>query len=53
VIGSILYYTRTINLTVLMGLSTITSQQAKGTEHTMPKTKQILNYLATHPDATV
>ncbi len=53
VIGSILYYARAINLTVLMALSTIASKQAKGTENTMTKTKQLLDYLATHPDATV
>jgi hypothetical protein len=51
--GSILYYARTINLTVLMALSTIASKQAKGTENTMTKTKQLLDYLATHPNATV
>jgi hypothetical protein len=53
VIGSILYYARTVNLTVLMALSTIASKQAKGTEKTMAKTKQLLDYLTMHPDATV
>jgi hypothetical protein len=53
VIGSILYYARAVNLTVLMALSTIASEQAKGTESTMEKTKQLLDYLATHPDATI
>ncbi len=52
-IGNILYYTRAFNLTVLMALSTIASKQANGTENTMLKTKQILDYLATHPAATV
>ena len=53
VIGSILYYVRAVDLTVFMVLSTITSEQAHGTENTMRKTKQILDYLATHSDATV
>jgi hypothetical protein len=53
IIGSILYYARTVNLTVLMALSTIASKQSKGTEHTMTKTKQLLDYLATHPNAMV
>jgi hypothetical protein len=53
IIGSILYYARAVNLTVLTALSTIASKQLKGTEHTMTKTKQLLDYLATHPDATV
>ena len=53
VIGSILYYVRAVDLTVLMVLSTITSEQAHGTENTIRKTKQILDYLATHTDATI
>ena len=53
VIGSILYYAHTIDLTVLMELSTIASKQAKGTENTMLKTNQLLNNLVIDPDATV
>jgi hypothetical protein len=53
VIGSILYYARAVDLTVLIALSTIASKQSKGTEITMTKTKQLLDYLVTHPDATV
>ena len=52
-IRSILYYARAINLTVMMALSTIASKQAHGTENTMKKYKQLLDYLATHLDATV
>ena len=40
-------------MTVLMALSTIASEQTKGTEQTMNKALQVLNYLATHPDATI
>jgi hypothetical protein len=32
IVGSILYYTRAVDLTVLMALSTIVSKQTKGTE---------------------
>jgi hypothetical protein len=53
VIGSILYYAHAIDLTVLMALSTIASKQAHSTKNTMQKIKQLLNYLATHLDATV
>jgi hypothetical protein len=53
VIGSIQYYARAFNLTVLMALSTIASKQTKGTENTTTKTKQLLDYLAKHPDTTV
>ncbi len=53
VIGSILYYVHAIDLTVLMALSTTASKQAHGTKNTMQKNKQLLDYLATHSDATV
>jgi hypothetical protein len=36
-----------------MALSTITGKQAKGTKSTMKKCKQLLDYLATHPNVTV
>ena len=42
-----------VDLTYLMALSTIASKQTKGTENTMLKTKQLLDYLATHSNATV
>jgi hypothetical protein len=42
-----------VDMTVLMALSTIASEQTKGTEHTMEKVQQLLDYLATHPDAKV
>jgi hypothetical protein len=53
VIGSILYYPRAIDLMILMALSTIASKQANGMENMMLKTKQLLDYLATHPAATM
>ena len=53
VIRNILYYALAVDLTVLMALSTIASKQSKGTENTMLKTKQLLDYLATNPDTTV
>jgi hypothetical protein len=53
IIGSILYYARAVNSTVLMALSSIASKQTKGTTNTMDKAKQLLDYLATHQDATI
>jgi hypothetical protein len=53
IVGSILYYARAVDMRVLMVLSTITSKQTKGTERTMEKALQVLDYLVTHPDATV
>ena len=53
VIGSILYYARAVDITVLMALSSIAIEQSKGTTNTMEKAKQLLDYLATNPDATI
>jgi hypothetical protein len=53
IIGSILYYARAVDITVLMALSLIASKQTRGTTNTIAKAKQLLDYLATHPDATI
>jgi hypothetical protein len=53
VIGSILYYARAVDITVLMALSSIAIKQSKGTTSTMMKAKQLLDYLVTYPDATI
>jgi hypothetical protein len=53
IVGSILYYARTVDMTVLMALSTIASKQTTGTAHTMENALQVLDYLATHPNATM
>ncbi len=36
-----------------MALSSIASEQTRGTMNTMAKAKQLLDYLATHPNATI
>jgi hypothetical protein len=46
VIGSILYYARAVDITVLMALSSIAIEQANGTTSTMAKAKQLLDYLS-------
>jgi hypothetical protein len=53
IVGSILYYARAVDMTVLMALSSIASEQTKGTECTLEKAYQVLDYLASHPDAVV
>ncbi len=53
IVGSILYYARAVDMTVLMALGTIASKQTTGTAHTMENALQVLDYLATHPNATV
>ena len=44
---------RQLDMTVLMALSTIASKQMKGTEQTMEKALQVLDYLTTHPNAMI
>ena len=49
IVGSILYYARAVDITVLMAISSIASKQTPGKTNTMAKAKQLLDYLATHP----
>jgi hypothetical protein len=51
--GSALYYARALGPTVLMPLNDIATEQTKATEKTQAATNQLLDYLATHPDATI
>jgi hypothetical protein len=51
--GSVLYYTRAVDPTVLMPLNDISTEQTKATAKTQATTNQMLDYLATHPDATI
>lgn len=53
IVGAILYYARCVDLTLLMTLSTIAHEQCKATKKTELSVKQLLDYCATHPDATV
>jgi hypothetical protein len=53
VTGSVLYYARAVDPTVLMPLNDISTEQTKATEKTQAATNQMLDYLATHPDATI
>ena len=54
VTGTLLYYARAINPTILPALSTIATEQAKSTQKTMKNVKQLLDYkpigpVALHP----
>jgi hypothetical protein len=53
VTGSVLYYARAVDPTVLMPLNDIATEQTKATEKTQAATNQLLDYLATHLDATI
>jgi hypothetical protein len=51
--GSVLYYARAVDPTVLMPLNDIATEQTKATEKTQAATNQLLDYLATQPDANI
>eukprot|EP00957_Ditylum_brightwellii_P173101 13178465-Ditylum_brightwellii.AAC.1 len=51
ILGTLLYYVRVVDSTLLMGLIALASQQATATEETAKAVVMILNYCATYPDA--
>jgi hypothetical protein len=53
VTGSIFYYARAVDPTVLMPLNDIATEQTKATEKTQAATNQLLDYLETRLDATI
>ena len=53
ILGTLLYYARAVDSTMLTAIGTLASQQAKATQDTMIGLTQLLNYCATHPNATI
>ena len=53
VVGTLLYYARAVDSTILTSLSSIATEQAKPTKETMKKVKQLLDYCATQEDAVI
>jgi hypothetical protein len=53
VLGTLLFYARAIDSTLLTAIGELATEQSGGTTTTMEKLAQLLNYCATHPDATV
>jgi hypothetical protein len=51
--GTLLFYVRAVDPTMLIPLSTIATAQSIATQHIIHATNQILDYCATHPDATI
>ena len=49
IVGALLYYARAVDNKLLVGLSTIGSQQASAPQHTNEAIGQILFYCATYP----
>ena len=52
-VGTILYYARSVDTTALMALSQLGSEQSVATEKTLADAEHLLDYLATHPNATI
>jgi hypothetical protein len=53
IIGILLYYRRAINNTILVALGSLAAAQTKGTLATSKAAIHLLNYAASHPNATV
>ena len=53
VLGTLLYYARAIDCTMLPALGTLATQQATPTMATLTAITQLLNYCATNPEATL
>jgi hypothetical protein len=53
VVGALMYYARAVDPTLMAAISSLASQQATSTEDTATKLLQLLNYCATHPNATL
>jgi hypothetical protein len=51
--GSVLYYARAVDPTVLMPIKDIATEHTEATAKTQAATNQLLDYLSTHPDATI
>jgi hypothetical protein len=51
VVGTLLYSSRAVDATILVALSSLGSLQSTPTEDTMHRTRHLLDYVATHPDA--
>ena len=53
IVSSILYYARAVDMTVLVALSSIASEQMRATEKTQKRCVQLLDYLASNSEAKV
>ena len=53
VLGTLLFCARIIDSMLLTAIGELATEQSLGTKTTMDKLAQLLNYCATHPDASV
>lgn len=49
IVGTLLYYARAVDPTILPALNEIAAKQASPTTNTLQKTHRLLDYVATHP----
>jgi hypothetical protein len=52
-LGTLIYWGRAVNPTIIPAISELASEQATSTETTVEKLTQLLNYCATNPNATI
>jgi hypothetical protein len=48
--GTLIYYARAVDPTLIMPISVLASEQSKATEFTAYKVIKLLNYCNTHPE---
>ena len=53
IVGTLLYYGRTVDSTLLTALSAIAARQSNGTQVVTEACHQLLDYVAMHPDAGI
>ena len=53
VLGTLLFYARAVDSTMLTAIGELATEQSQATKTTMTKLSQLLNYCASYPDATV
>jgi hypothetical protein len=53
ILGTLLYYARAVDPTMLVTISSLSTQQANPTTNTMAAVNHLLDYCATHPSAII
>jgi hypothetical protein len=53
VVGTLLYYARALDVTILTAISELSTEMATGAVKTMTKLNQLLHYLAAYPEAVI
>jgi hypothetical protein len=51
--GTLLYYTRAVDPTLIMPINVLASEQSNATEITADKVIKLLNYCKTHPETKI